>query len=139
MPCRSGWPSAVRGSAGVCAPTGATERKRIPAATILRMSTLPLACCFGRSRASQNVDQGVVSFVAGVLVDRPAGFRQPQQAGPRSAERLGIVDGEVVADRVGRRACETLDDTQTVAGSPESRLVGEIRRLDDQRAPIPAA
>src|SRR5207245_5314744 len=59
--------------------------------------------------------------------------------GPGRGPCHRIGDREFVEERLGGDAGETLDHMQSRAGSPEVRLVSEIRCVDDQRIAFPSS
>src|SRR5206468_8801452 len=99
--------------------------------------------------AEQDVRQAVVSFVARILEERPIEPANGHLPRPGLCPRGRVLDGELVADAVRTNPCETLHDAHGIAGedvlpgvarrTAEIRLAGEVRRLDDQRVPFPAA
>src|SRR5690242_5246332 len=79
-----------------------------------------------RASAGQCVVQAVISFVTRVLEDRsfvllPRDFRRP-----RSGPRRGIVDGELIAERLFVDAGEPLGQMHVLARALERELVGEV-------------
>src|SRR6266702_7417401 len=59
--------------------------------------------------------------------------------GPRLRKRRRIVDGKLIEERIRIEAPEAFDEAHVLAGASESRLVGEIRRLEDQGIALPMA
>src|SRR6185295_4672861 len=88
-------------------------------------------------RAAEDVAQRVVAFVARVLVEMILGDRPGIFAGPRLIPGLRILDCEPVLQRVRARARETLRDLEVLGRAAEAGLVGEVRRLDDERVAFP--
>src|SRR2546425_2514699 len=122
----------------------------LPAACCLLPARLPAALLlpFLRPRALQHVEQPVVALVARVLVELLVGRGHRNPTGKRARERRGVVNGELVRQRVGIDTRELLDETQVLGGShleaaradasaERGRLVGEVRRLDDERVSFP--
>src|SRR5207244_13377032 len=71
-------------------------------------------------------------LVHGSLCFRPRNF-----GGPWLRPGGGIFDRECVRQYVVRGACETFDEMQLFAGSPEIGAIGEIRGVDHQRVTLP--
>src|SRR5207249_11770141 len=90
-------------------------------------------------RARQCVRLAVVAFVAGMLKDRSHGLFEEDLCGPWFCPGRRIIDGELIANRVFVRACETLDHMHLLAGALENRLVREVGAINDQRIAFPAA
>ena len=77
--------------------------------------------------------------MAGELDDRAKRRLHRHFSGPWSGPGLGIFGREAVEKRVLRNAGEAFDDAQVPAGAAEGRLAGEVRRLDNERIPLPTA
>src|SRR5262245_50822917 len=86
---------------------------------------------------SEDIRQAVVPFSAGVLEERPLHPLHRYFRTPRSRPRGGIVDGELVANRVGIGTGEPLGHVQVLCRSTEADLVRVISRVDDQGIPLP--
>ena len=100
----------------------------------------PAAASLSAARAPRSMLlQRVVPLVARVLVELLVARHPRVFAGPGPVPRLGIFDGEPVQQRLVVDAREPLDDFQLLARSVELRLVGEVRRLDDERVAFPPA
>src|SRR5579863_3159151 len=67
---------------------------------------------FGRASASENVDETVIAFVAGILKDGTGGLAHESLAGPWLGPGARIVDCEAIDDSVVAHAREALDDVQ---------------------------
>src|SRR5262245_13065781 len=91
------------------------------------------------TRTAEDVAQRVVALMAGVFVHLVRRRRPRILCRPRTRPRLRILDGELIAQRPGVEPRETLGDLQVFRRSPEARLVGEVRRLDDALVAVPAA
>src|SRR4030095_1383030 len=102
-----------------------------------------------RSRGTQNEPQAVVALVARVLVNRTFPLPHENLARPASRPRRRVVECELVEDRIGVDACETLEHPQLLAGenvlarsrrrTAKVRSVCEIRRLDHKGVAFPVA
>src|ERR1700731_4147198 len=75
---------------------------------------------FFQPRASQDVAQGVVAFVARVFVHELVGRRPRVLAPPRFRSGLGVVYREPVEERLRIHATESLDDVQVRRGPAEA-------------------
>src|SRR6185312_15940902 len=93
----------------------------------------------GEASAPENVRHTVVPLVAGILVQGTLGRGHRYFSTPCPAPCVRIVNRELIEDRVGAHAREALDDVQSRARSLERRLLGEIRRVDNQRVAFPPA
>src|SRR5690606_37245896 len=97
-------------------------------------------CCrlrFLQTRTAQNVAHGVVSFVAGVLVDRPLGGVKAEFRGPRLPVVLLVFHGEGVDDFRIRMALEGFDHASAAANRDLAfpHLLGmDVDGLDEQLA-----
>src|SRR2546428_6083928 len=113
--------------------------------TLSLHDALPILWLPGRSpllfgpSARQCVRQAVVAFVAGMLKDRSHGLFEEDLCGPGFCPGRRIIDGELIANRVFVRACETLDHMHLLAGALENRLVREVGAVNDQRIAFLAA
>jgi hypothetical protein len=72
--------------------------------------------------------------------------RHGQLALPRERERGRVVDLELIEQRRGIEQAEALDQVQMAVPSKiaagiavVASLIGEVRRIDDQRLPFPTA
>src|SRR5437879_7780133 len=94
-------------------------------------------CLLFFAAAIQDTRHSVISLVTGVL-ENPALALPPGNCG-RPGFRPGcwIVECDFVIDRVGIETREALDHMQAAGGTSEVRLVGEIRRIDDQCVAVP--
>src|SRR5438445_13728017 len=103
-----------------------------------------------RLGTTQNVRHGVIPFVTREFEDsvRGTAVRHRYFGCPGAHERLWIIDGHPVLDRVGADAPEALDYTQLLAVRDlgcdttyrmDRRLVREIRHLHNQRLTLPVA
>src|SRR5580700_882390 len=92
MPCRSGCPSAVRGS--FCALTAIAMHAVRTSARIMRLLLLR------RARARQDIRQRVISFVTRVFIHPVRRLVQGDPRRPRLGERRWIVDGEFVLNHI---------------------------------------
>src|SRR5215831_13732038 len=98
----------------------------------------PCGLFFGAGRA-ERIGEGVVSFMAGVLVYRTWCLLHRNLAGPWPHEGLRIVDGELVKKRVLIEAGETFGQAHILSRSSEVRFVREVRRFDDESFALPPA
>src|SRR6266487_1316657 len=75
--------------------------------TILRMS--PSGSSFAGAVSAEQVRQRVIAFVAGVFVDGSWGPRHGQFTFPRLRESRGVVDLELLEQRIGVEKTEPLN------------------------------
>ena len=68
-----------------------------------------------RTVALKNAFEAVIRLVTGVFVDLALAPRRRQFHRPWSAERRRVVNGDLVAQNVGRGARETFDQAQVLA------------------------
>src|SRR2546426_5629585 len=96
-------------------------------------------CLLFFAAAIQDTRHSVISLVTGVL-ENPALALPPGNCG-RPGFRPGcwILECDFVIDRVGIETREALDHMQAAGRTSEVRLVGEIRRIDDQCVAVPMA
>src|SRR2546428_11825681 len=73
-----------------------------------------------------------------VFEHRAVALPQGKSHCPECGPGRRVLNGQSVLDRAGVDACKTLDQMEVSAGAPEIGLVGEIRRVDDQRIAFPA-
>src|SRR6266850_3107962 len=103
-----------------------------------------------RPSAAENVRHSVITLVTRVFENSVRGtlLGHGNFGGPGARERLWIIHGHPVLDRVGADAPEALDDTQVPAVRDsgrdtthrmDRRLVREIRHLHNQRITFPVA
>src|SRR5882672_6795309 len=88
--------------------------------------------------AAENVGEGVIALVTGVLIDPLVALRHRQLCRPRARERCRVVDGEFVEQRVRVRAREALGQVEILTGAAERILIGEVGRVDDEGVAVPA-
>src|SRR5688572_7129586 len=77
--------------------------------------------------------------MAGVFVYLVLGLRHRYRGRPFPREGRRVVDREFVLDRARIGAREALDQAHAFRRPPETDLVGEVRRIDDERRAFPAA
>src|SRR4051812_9312616 len=94
---------------------------------------------FLHAGTGENAGEAVVPFVARVLVERTGRPGHRQLTTPAAYEGLGIVDRELVKERVGVDPCVALNQVQVVGRAAEIRLVGEVGDVDHERVALPAA
>src|ERR1700687_5550832 len=99
----------------------------------------PFRCFLRGARATQRVGDTLIPFVARKFEERALDLDQPNLRGPGAGPRRWIVGGEFVDDGIVVSACEALHQMETGGGSPEGRLVREIRGVDYQRIALPTA
>src|ERR1019366_2103013 len=73
---------------------------------------------FENARASQNITERVVSFVARVFVHLVVGRRPVVPAGPRLGPRMRVIDGKPVEEVLLVEARNALDHVEILARSP---------------------
>ena len=61
-----------------------------------------------------------------------------QLDGPRPRPRVGVVQGDLVAQHVGGDPRVALDEVEVLGRAAEARLRRVVRRLDDEGVPFPA-
>src|SRR5262245_28283801 len=115
----------------------------------LRLPTTPLLRRFpcGRfrpllvlePRTGEGVLQPAVAFMTSVLEDWTDCLLHGQLGRPGSCPCRWIVDRKFVVDPVLGHAREAFGQAHVLTGPLKRRLVGEIRRLDDQGLAFPAA
>ncbi len=91
------------------------------------------------ARACEEIDHSVVSLVACILEHGTFAFRHRDRGGPGLGERIRVVDGVLVEERVVVDTREAFLDVHLGAGPPEARFVREVRCVDDQRVAFPMA
>src|SRR5213593_3720542 len=74
----------------------------------------------------ENILEGEIPLVTGVLVDQLRTLPHGNHGGPGSRPNRRIVDREFVLKRVRSDACEAFDHMQARAGPLESDLGGEV-------------
>src|SRR5262249_52873172 len=57
--------------------------------------------------------------------------------GPASRERLRVIDGEFIEQRIRIGTRETFNEMQVLSRTSEVRFVGKIRGVDDERISFP--
>src|SRR2546422_5107297 len=141
---------------GILRPYGATFQKNTgpglaPGATLCGRSAAEyssllralITVCgsflFFRPGPGEGTEHSVVALMAGVFEYPALGFRHGNLYGPRLCKCRRILDCELVEKRIRIHAPETFDETHVLARSPESRLVREIRGLDNQGLAFPMA
>ena len=92
-----------------------------------------------RPRARQNIRHRVIPLVTFVWEDPFAGLAHGNLGAPRSGKSSGIVDGELVSDRIGVGAGESLGQMEVLVGPEEVVGPDEIGGIDDQRVALPMA
>src|SRR6516165_11644368 len=92
-----------------------------------------------RPRARQNIRHRVIPLVTFVWKDPFASLAHGNFSAPRSGKRSGIVDGELVSDRIGTGAREPLGQMEVLVGPEEVVGPDEIGGIDDQRVALPMA
>jgi len=80
-----------------------------------------------------------ISFVAVVFVNWARCGEPRDFSSPLAREGGGVVDGELIQQRIGVRASEALDHMQVLVGTSEARFSIEIGGINDQRVAVPAA
>src|SRR5262245_7672551 len=90
-------------------------------------------------RTGEGVCQPAVAFMTGVLEDWTDCLLHGQLGRPGSCPCRWIVDRKSVVDPVFGHAREAFGQAHVLTGPLERRLVGEIRRLDDQGLTFPVA
>src|ERR1019366_2853075 len=155
-PCKSGWPSAVRGGAQVFLPASpcpaacwAVPTHIAAAITETRtdrifMGSLPsmgcsLGCSFLRTRSPENPGDGIIPFMARVLVNRPGRLRHRNRCRPRLRKSRRILHREIVGENVGVGAREALDQAHVLGGPAKPRLACEVSGLNHQRVAFPVS
>src|SRR3989442_6564929 len=110
----------------------------------VRRSSPALRCCLflEQARAREHARQRIIPLVACRFENEVLPVvleRQRDLDRPGAHERRRVVDGGTIEDHVGARAREAFGQFQVFARALKARTPGEIRRLDDQRVPFPAA
>src|SRR5207244_11156826 len=77
--------------------------------------------------------------MAGVLEHPAVALRNGDFDSPWPVPRRRIFNGELIDQRIGIGAAETLGKLQILAASSERILVRKILRFDDERVAVPAA
>src|SRR5450755_359507 len=116
MPCKSGWPSAVRGAVqfldlGLCPVAVRATKTKIPADTSQRCVIL-LFLFLHLSGAAQDIGHGVVAFMARVLVNRSRSCNERIFKRPVLRESGGIIHCGFVEYGVRPHTSEPLDYMQ---------------------------
>src|SRR5207244_715918 len=124
-------------SAGPPARPSRASGARLAGPLLLRAALLDGVLGFLLPRAAQHSAERVVALMARVLVETLGRGIPRIFARPRPIPRLRIVDREAVPHRARVDAGEALDDVQLIARALELRLVGEVRRVDDERVALP--
>src|SRR5438093_2593735 len=89
----------------------------------------PRPDCLPLARAAEDVAEGVIRFVARVLIQLVARCRPGVLPCPRLFPRRRILDGEPIEQRLAVDAGESFDDMEVLARSSKPGLVREVRRV----------
>src|SRR5215472_19265519 len=125
MPCRSGWPSAVRGTVQVAAATGtgtnaakARTRGRTGIADLTNRRLMRTSCSFARLPAQMAVHQLFNELHALEFQDLSVLFQPTIERHadlPRLRKHLRVLDGGLIGESVRGERRVAFDDVQRVA------------------------
>src|ERR1700722_7251504 len=125
MPCKSGCPSAVRGS--FCARMfGPLRAMRTHAAKAVFLSII-LFLFFGGASARQNIRHRIISLMTGIFIDTLRSLVERDAGRPGFGESRWIVDRKFILKDVWRYARKALRQVHVRVRSAEAIFADEIR------------
>src|SRR6185503_1112431 len=99
--------------------------------------SLPRGGTLFLTRSAQDAFHTVVALVTGVFEQVLACILVRDGNRPLFRESRRIDDGDPIVDLPGADARETLDEMEILRRAPIEHLVGEVRRIDDERVAFP--